>query len=192
MLLARNQQRGDTLIEVILACAIFAMVTVSTFAIMQRASSNTYDAMERSQVRLLLNGQAELLQYARDSYVDALASGASLTSGQAAAWNTVSNAASYNTSAPNIDACLPNPPATIPSAYFYIDQGPSSYIVKNGSSISGATGLPEPGKGIWIQRVDGNGAASKRYKEFYIMACWQNTTNGTQHMSSVVRMYDPN
>ena len=60
-MLQLDRERGDTIIEVILACSILALITVAGFSIMQRASASAYDALERSQVRLELNRQNELL-----------------------------------------------------------------------------------------------------------------------------------
>lgn len=191
-MLNSKQQRGDTLIEVILACAIFAMVTVSAFAIMQRASANAYDAMERSQVRALLNGQADLLHYLRDAYVQTLTTGGVVTAGQASVWNTIVNTPTYNSTAPNVNGCLPT---TVPNNFFYIARnGTTNYQLKAGpTNIVPASGMPQAGQGMWIQRVDSpTNSANKKYKDFYIMACWQSTTNNTQNMSTIVRMYDTN
>lgn len=181
-----KNQRGDTIIEVILASTILSLITVSSFAIMQRASASAYDALERSTVRLQLNGQAELLNYFRDVHNKAVADGVTPT-GQAAVWNTISGSALNNTTAPALNACSP-PGGTTP---FYLERnGTVEYRAVVGS-VSTAAGLPSPGNGIWITRVDPGSAPARNYHDFYIMACWSSTVGGTQNMSSVVRLYDP-
>lgn len=184
-----NSQRGDTIIEVILASAMLALVTVSTFAIMQRASSSAYDAMERSAVRLQLNGQIELLNYFRDSYSQAAVNGDPITGTPAEMWQTIAN----NATTPPVSAPPTLETCAAPAGAFYISRstsGPAKYQILTNNTA--ATGLPVPGSGLWIAKISPTGAAPlKKYQEFYIVACWPTTTAGEQRMSSVVRLYDP-
>lgn len=183
--MSRNQ-RGDTIIEVILAGAILSLVTVSSFAIMQRASSSAYDALERSIVRLQINGQIELINYFRDEYIDAQINNYPVAGTPAEVWPVM--AAVTPSPAPALTTCA------APVGSFYINRttaGTIKYQIVT-SGIVAATGLPEPGKGTWISRVDPtSGAPKKKYQEFYVVSCWPTTTAGEHRMSSVVRLYDP-
>lgn len=61
-------QRGDTLVEVILAIAILSMVLVSSFNIASAAFRLGQSAKERSQAANLIQEQAEALRNYRDSH----------------------------------------------------------------------------------------------------------------------------
>lgn len=174
-------ERGDTIIEVILAGAILALVTVSSFSIMQRASSSAYDALERSVVRLEINTQTELLNYFRDSYVKALADGSPIVPDSPAdQWLQITAVPEY-TGALNLETC------ELSDSAFYLN--------KNGlgdGPVVVSEGRPEAGKGLWVFRVDPPGGPPIRnYHDFYILSCWESTTSNQQRMSSVVRLYDP-
>lgn len=179
-------ERGDTIIEVILASAMLALITVSSFAIMQRASSSSYDAMERSIIRLRITGQVELINYFRDQYISAQINKVPVASTPGQGWVTMTSVPT--SPAPSLETCA------APAGAFYLNRttsGTIQYQVAT-SGITAATGMPSPGKGLWISRVDASSnAPKKKYQEFYVVACWPTTTSGEQRMSSVVRLYDP-
>lgn len=183
------KQRGDTIIEVILASAMLALVTVSSFAIMQRASSSAYDAMERSAVRLQLNGQVELLNYFRDAYTEAVLNGDTIAGTPAEVWPMIAD----NATTPSVAATPTLASCAAPAGAFYFTRstsGPAKYQLS--TSMTAATGLPSPGSGLWIAKISPSGSAPlKKYQEFYVVACWPTTVAGEQRMSSVVRLYDP-
>ncbi len=181
-------ERGDTIIEVILASSILALVTVSSFAIMERASASAYDALERSEVRLSINGQVELLNYFRENYIKSKASGISISASgtkPADMWLKVSEDTT-NSTPPTLDTC------SAPSDSFYLDRnGTTNYQMVASPSVA-STGLPVPGKGLWIKKITPSGQSPKRYyHEFYVIACWPTTAGGEQRMSSIVRLHDP-
>ncbi|MFZ1458682.1 MAG: hypothetical protein WAT17_02265 [Candidatus Saccharimonadales bacterium] len=205
-MLQLDRERGDTIIEVILACSILALITVAGFSIMQRASASAYDALERSQVRLELNRQNELLNYLRDAYITAEVTGQQIPASSdvgyatnpAAIWQRISdrlttNASDTGTAAPGLNTC------TIPSSSdkdsFYITRNGSNEVIVGTAAIVAATGLPEPGKGLWVKRVKPSGYnamnAKRRYMDFYILSCWQTTSAAIQYMSSIARIYVP-
>jgi len=65
--MARNQ-RGDTLVEVLMAIVVLAMVIVGAITVMSRGLKASQLAVERTQVRLEVNSQLEMLRYLRDGY----------------------------------------------------------------------------------------------------------------------------
>jgi hypothetical protein len=183
-----RHDRGDTIIEAILAASTLAVVMVSMFSIVQRAMMSSYDSLERSQTRQLINEQAELLNYFRDSYISAVSSNRVIAAPSPEyLWQTIRDAAP-STAIPPVGSCN-----------FVVANDRPFYIVRNGSSYTINTNptvpldsLPVPGKGLWIQKVDPQGAAVKRnYHDFYIMACWPSTTGNNQTLSSIVRLYEP-
>lgn len=185
-------ERGDTIIEVILAGTILSLVTVSMFSVMQRGTASSYDALERSQVRLELNRQSEMLHYFRDSYTKARVNNDVMVANDPGMnWQTI-----VNTSGPYLGSTVPALDTCTPSAQaFFVrfDTATSKYLLYGQSSFAAAAGLPSAGNGIWIEQINPSGFAgmNRKYHDFYIIACWQTTTAQQQNMSSIVRMYDP-
>ena len=187
-----RSQRGDTIIEVILAGTILSLVTVSMFSVMQRGTASSYDALERSQVRLELNRQSEMLNYFRDEYTKATINGTAMGANDPGTnWQTIVNTAGpyVATATPNLESCTPSAQA------FFIryDTATSKYMLYGESSYTAASGLPSAGNGIWIEQLNPSGFAgiNRKFHDFYILSCWRTTTAQQQTMSSIVRMYDP-
>lgn len=188
----RYPERGDTIIEVIVAGAVLAMVTVSTFSIMQRGASSAYDALERSQVRLELNRQSELLQHFRDSYTKTTISQTPIVANSPAAnWQTIVNTGGPYVAAttPTVSTCTPSPQAF----FLKFDTATSKYLVYPETSYTVPSGLPSAGDGIWVEQVNPNGfnGMNRKFHDFYILACWETTTASQQTMSTIVRLHDP-
>lgn len=180
-----RSERGDTLIEVILSLAIFALVTVSMFSIMQRVSVSALGALERTQARMKINQQTELLHYLRDQYIAALAAGGGYAATSPAAQWVYIEKTLADTSIPGLAAC------TAPAGSFFVD-GVTTGTYTINQTITTATTFPEIGKGLWVQKVEPNGynAMGRKYLDFYVQACWQGLT-ARQTLSSIVRLYVP-
>jgi type II secretory pathway pseudopilin PulG len=58
------RQRGDTIVEVIIAVAVISAILAGAFALTNRSSRAVRDAEEHAQALQLLQGQVELLRYA--------------------------------------------------------------------------------------------------------------------------------
>lgn len=196
-MIATNRQKGDTLIEVIIAIAIFSLVTVSMFGIMQRGSGSAYESLERSQVRMLINAQSEYLSYLRDQYNSLLLSNLDIDrstfdrsispSSPAGQWLHIKNNIG-STGAPASDACVDN----ASGQSFFLRRSDSGIEAVVGSPHA-AGGIPEPGVGLWIQKVDPSGysSLSQKYHDFYLMSCWTTVGNQKQTLSTIVRLYEP-
>ncbi len=65
-------RRGDTLIEVMFAFAIFSLVAIITLATMSVGLSTTENSLELTVARNELNAQAEALRFIHSSYVSEL------------------------------------------------------------------------------------------------------------------------
>ncbi|MBC7512045.1 type II secretion system protein, partial [Candidatus Saccharibacteria bacterium] len=64
-----NDQRGDTLIEVIVAFAVFAMVAVGALNVMNQGTATAQDTLETTHVRQQIDNQAEILRYLHQAYL---------------------------------------------------------------------------------------------------------------------------
>jgi prepilin-type N-terminal cleavage/methylation domain-containing protein len=185
----RATERGDTLIEVLVAVSVFGVIVVGAFSLMSRGVAQMYDSMERSEVRLLLNQQTEALTYARDQYLISQSGGLLTTEYDKAAervWQGVESEFSQSSVPAVNDGC------TNPDYAFYTVIDNNGYLQRSTTVLSGvASGFPSPGNGIWMQKIDSSPGAKIPYKDFYIRACWvQNSSSQTQVLSTVVRLYD--
>ncbi len=194
-----GSDRGDTLIEVMMAISIMAIVMVGSFSLMNKGVASMYDSLEISMVQNLINRQSESLYYARDQYLARLngvtlsssdSKAADLWSGSFVGSGSISDwSGATANSVPKMDDC------TDASRAFFIRRDASgSYIeaVRSGISVV-ASGFPSPGNGLWIQKKSRSSAeAAVPYKDFYIKACWLSSGGGSvpQKLSTIVRLYD--
>ena len=194
-----TKERGDTLVEVLVALSVLAIVLVGIFSLMNKGVARVYDSMERVEVRAVIDRQIESLIYARDEYIKSLTAGSSANvydTAAANAWRNIRNNSWVNrvSSVTAVDQCYSTSP---PSQAFFIDRataigGENVIVAKrlDPGQKGVALNFPEPGKGLWIQkRVDSTSPVP--YIDLYIKACWPSTENGsTQYISSIVRLYD--
>ncbi len=183
----RAVQRGDTLVEVLLAVTILSVVIVSAIMMMNRGLQTAQSALERSQVRAWVTSQAELLQYARDSYVASPPS--SRGSYPANLWSQV---LSYQGSAGS-DQC-----DSIGSKPFYLSRDLSAPPDKqvqiksfNPMTDTKPDSIASPGNGMWIEAVAGT-STSVGFTDFYIRACWSSvgSSGPRQESKTIVRLYN--
>ena len=63
----KNLNRGDTIIELVLAFAIFSLAAISTLTILNKGVSISQRSLEKSLVRQQVDAQAEIIRYLRDT-----------------------------------------------------------------------------------------------------------------------------
>lgn len=199
----RKMDRGDTIIEVIFAVVIFALVAITSLSIMNQGIVTGEKSLEVTLVRLQMDAQAEGLRYIHESVV------ADPTSEQAKVWGKFlstyaqPNASPYgandgscalpsggykpfilNTkSASKVDVWSSAPTIAPASGTNY---PPYSQVIYNtDSSIKAAYGL-------WIEAVPSASIADTHFIDFHIRACWP-SPNGPVPMTlgTIVRLYDP-
>ncbi len=62
-MLARIRQRGDTLIEVLIAVTVFSAVAIGAITVMSRGISVAQSSLELNLVRNQIDSQVELLRH---------------------------------------------------------------------------------------------------------------------------------
>lgn len=65
----KRSRRGDTLVEVMFAVAIFGMITVSAISIMNRGLYGAQETLEVTMARSEIDTQADALRFIHDAYV---------------------------------------------------------------------------------------------------------------------------
>lgn len=186
----RRYQEGDTIIEVVLAFAIFTFAAMGTLALINSGLATTQRNLEITQVRQQIDSQAELLRYARDT--------------DGALWqslisHTVANPLSLGESCqpasgssqrfylwPNKGA-MPDTTTLIRSAITSANYRESATYAK--IDYAGAAAQSE---GIWIEAT---AAATRpgapRAYDFYIHACWDSIGLDTpMTLGTIVRIYE--
>ena len=184
-------ERGDTIIEVLLAVSIFSMVAVSSMAIMNMGLSTAQRSLEITQVRHQIDGQAELLRYVHSQtkldnpdqeYVEL--------------WNDINKDGEVE-SIIGTDRCPENFPAK-GFALVPVTEG-DQLKIKLAGQASGDLGYSQPetfarvdssgSQGIFIQLAE---VENGRAYDAYIQACWDSLgVDRPMTIGTIVRIYDP-
>jgi type II secretory pathway pseudopilin PulG len=196
---ARFLERGDTIIEVILAVVIFALIAVGSLTIMNQGLATAERSLEVTLVRQQMDAQAEALRYIHDVRLAAAPGSSSTWSDLITAYGQP-GASPYGTSGsrceiPNGGGYKPfilnartaqvasNPPVVSVS-----DPGVPPYpqvIYKADSSIEQAYGL-------WVEAVPSSSLPLTRFVDFHIRACWDGPGSSVpMTLGTIVRLYDP-
>lgn len=180
-----RRQRGDTLVEVLMAVVILSIVIVGAITLMTRGLQAAQIAVEHTQVRLSINAQTEMLRYLRDGYLQDPQSNAGQT------WAS-------------LFAGSPLYADTNPSSYggpcgvstsktgFYLQQSGANVTVQPFNAANKPALAALPGQGLWIEATRSLGSISPAYVDFQLRACWQGSGSSVdQQTITGVRLYDP-
>lgn len=204
MLIHNNKCRGDTLVEVLFATAVFSLVAVGGLSIMNQGAASAQRALEITLVRQQVDAQAETLRFLNASYVAAFRPGVSSYPGiPADEWHLIKAVAPVDAIISSLDNCNPdaNPNSFIlntHTAEFVPPTGQGkpttaktfSQVVYNGNILSSSNG-------IWIEAISsvssGNVNQSKSgYIDFNIRACWDSPGQSVPvTIGTIVRLYEP-
>ena len=177
MLVSQRQQRGDTIVEVMVAFAVFTLVAMGAITVMNRGIQMTERSLEITLVRQQIDAQAEILRYARDT--------------TSPAWTTI-RSSSVTTSG---DSCPDTPPS---EAFIASVSSAGAVTYTRFATVTGTFLKPETysrftiedtpkAYGMWVVPV----RVSADAYDMYIRACWYApgdkapTTLGT-----IVRLYE--
>ncbi len=174
--------RGDTIVEVIFAVALFSMIAVGAITLMNKGVRIAQQSLEVTLVRQQIDSQAEMLRY-----IHQLASRGDAV--QTNLWNELVKKTTTNVVevvGSNENQCLP-----VGTGFFLYSRGNTVAVgdtrqLKQPETYAKIIG--EDSYGISIQLVKGS-----RHYDAYIQACWYGadgalpTTRGT-----IVRLYDAN
>jgi prepilin-type N-terminal cleavage/methylation domain-containing protein len=177
--MAYRQERGDTLVEVLMAIVIISVVIVGAMTMMSRGLAAAQVAVEHSQVRMSVNGQIEMLRFARDSYI------ANPTDPSGLQWAAV-------IAGSNVTAITYDTSCNVTGG----KQG--FYMTKSGTQVTRTAYTPAtpatvatPGTGMWIEAVLSPAGIRPAFVDFVIRACWQGSgAAGAQRTATAVRLYD--
>lgn len=178
------KQRGDTIVEVSLAFAIFSLLAMGSIVLMNQGAATAQRTLEQTQVRQVVNGQADALRLARQD---------------TALWGSIrADLASSIPTASTLSTGCPTS-STIPSKAFLITKNSAGTALQY-QKLDATNFAPAPiasyidystskAYGIWVQaqKVDGSPAAY----DLYIRACWSTVgSNIPATLATIVRLYD--
>jgi prepilin-type N-terminal cleavage/methylation domain-containing protein len=178
--MAYRKERGDTLVEVLMAIVIISVVIVGAMTVMSRGLAVAQIALEHSQTRLVINSQLEMVRFARDAYVK------DRTSATALQWQAIVTGS--NSTAVNYDGSCN---VSGGKQGFYMTKN-ATQVTRNTYTPSTPAVLPSPGQGVWIEAVLSPGGTTPAFVDFVVRACWQASgSNGQQRTVTAQRLYDP-
>lgn len=165
-------RRGDTIVEVMVAVAVFSLVAVGTVTVMNRGVAAAERSLEVTLVRQQIDSQAELIRYAR-SIEDPV-------------WDSIKAAAITNPPTVNTTTCPNAPPnnsffVTTTTAtpagltYYSLPGDPSRFAAASVHSQFTLGTNPSRTSGLWVVAVRADttstATAADAY-DMYINACW--------------------
>lgn len=214
LILKKQLERGDTLIEVIIAVTVFSLVAIGCLNIMNQGSSTAERALEISLVRAQVDNQAQVLRFLNSSFNDAFspnsALGAYSSSTPAGQWalmeqfiinHPVSTVQGYQA----VNGNCPTPNANS----FILDTRNVKFINPSGSvkladastfsqlvySTESGAGTLQSAQGLWIQATRSStdpNSPNQGYIDFHIDACWDGPGGSVPvTLGTIVRLYAP-
>lgn len=161
----RLDQRGDTIIEVLLSTVVISIVIAGAYTLTNRATRINQTALERTTVSNIMREQIELIRGAR-------------TAGpETDVWTEVSGLVSTG-GGPDYDNC------TAPSNAFYMSPDLDNY--RDDSFVLDYDGSINYGNffRVWVEGYQPTAASG--YIDFHVRACWEGIGGEEDQRSSLV------
>ncbi len=192
-------ERGDTIIEVLLALAILGIIMTTIYGIMTKSMNSGYTSLDRTTTQAMISGQAAQLRAVHAAYTKAVFFG---NPTDALLWGKIRErviiATTVDTTARD-DGC--SSPTEAANKRFWLDLDAANNLqiypanIGDAVPISRPDGVTKPtlGKGIWVEgySTKENG---QTVMDFYIKACtppiYGDGSNIQRQTKTVVRLYD--
>lgn len=191
-------QRGDTIIEVLLAFAVFSLVSVGSMVVMNQGTNASQRALEITMVREQVDAQADALRAAQQAFTVA-------TPNSHPEWNNIALQTNNSSHFNDPSRCPAN--SSDVSGSFIMDPRDASAVTTadflqdiNGptappyAQTNLVTGSPAQAYGIWIERTYHQGTVSEQpgWYDFAVRACWYAAgLNVPLQVQTSVRLYEP-
>lgn len=209
MLAQDNQKnRGDTLIEVLFAVAVFSFIAVGGLSIMNQGMATSQRALEISLVRNEIDSQAETLRFLNASYVSAYQTGVNYSADTPAGqWSIItSNLATTDNASDFSMSICPSSSASLRSNSFILNTRSAKVLSLSATNFESAKTFSQViynnkqvsiAEGVWIEAVKsnnvvGNNQSNSGYIDFNIRACWDSPGQKMPvTIGTIVRLYEP-
>lgn len=206
----RRKDSGDTLIEVIFAITVFSFIVVTAMSLMNQGVAAAQRSLEITIVRQQMDGQAEVLRFLHESYVEAYQSGQSFdladgVSTPAEEYSRIIDISTGRGSASKFGD--PTFCATRNSKDFILNPITAKLITTTNQPgvFEAATVYSQitftPGnqvsrsQGMWIEGIRSGDSADPTtpgYIDYHIRACWDVPGSDLpMNLGTIVRLYEP-
>lgn len=187
MKMQKNIHRGDTIIELILAIAIFSLAAVMTLAVLHQGVAMSQRSLETTLVRQQIDTQAELIRYLQESNNPVWA-------------NDIVSKATTTVAPLNSDTCPANAGGSL-NGFYVVNTGPDAFSVvpAQGAEFAQAEtharidAAAKKSYGIWVQIAKAENAtadAALNAYDMYIHACWRAPGQARpMTLGTIVRLY---
>lgn len=209
-----SREQGDTIIEVLFAVAVFAMVAVGSLSIMNQGTATAQRSLEITLVRQQIDAQAEAIRYIHQAYVTAFQYTGGAPTGTAAEWikmtsKTGGNYGADGASAFGSLAANNTCPASVPGQSPFILDTHNARVWTGVPTMQAPAGGSMPAfaqvvyntqgtavqqaYGIWIEAVPSTqNGSSAGFVDFHIRACWDGPGSVVPvTLGTIVRLYEP-
>jgi prepilin-type N-terminal cleavage/methylation domain-containing protein len=181
--------RGDTLIEVLFAVAVFSLVAVGALSIMNQGTASAERSLEITLVRQQIDAQAETLRYLNAAFIAGAAVGTTEWQKIQAVSNNNLQANDYNSSSCEVPDSNKVFVLNTHKAQFD-DAHPG--LATTFSQVRYIGDTVDAAEGIWIQPVKSITADGTGYIDFHIRACWDSPGQSFPvSIGTIVRLYEP-
>lgn len=207
----RTSQKGDTIIEVMFAFAIFALVAVGSLTIMNQGISAAQRSLEITLVRAQMDAQAEAIRYIHQAYVAAYQQDGPAPTGVAAEWikmTSKSTGRGADSASPFGQVAGAICPTATPGQRPFILNARTATIWASVPASTAPAGASLPpfaqviynddssisqAYGIWVEAVpspiSSNGTG---FVDFHIRSCWSSSgSSNPVTLGTIVRLYEP-
>jgi len=204
------REGGDTIVEVLFAVTIFAMVAVGSIAIMNQGTATAERSLEITLVRQQIDAQAEAIRYIHQAYVAAFQHNGAAPSGTAAEWVRMTSkttgkgadgASAFGQTAGS--TC----PTAVPGQRPFVLNARTATVSNTTPLMAAPAGASLPpfsqivynadssinqAYGIWVEAVPSSVSDGTGFVDFHIRACWDSPGSSAPiTLGTIVRLYEP-
>jgi hypothetical protein len=201
----RLTSRGDTIVEVLFAITVFAMVAVGSLMIMNQGTAAAQRALEITLVRQQIDAQAEVIRFIHQSYVSAYQRDGVAPGGTAAEWDvmakdrSVARASDFGVAGGTCPAAAPARSFIVNARLARVASAPPQMSAPAGASLPPFSQIVynddnsiAQAYGIWVEAVPANVDDGPSFVDFHIRACWNSAGSSVPAtLGTIVRLYEP-
>ena len=190
-MLVFSRERGDTIIELVLAFAIFSLCAITTVMILNKGVAVSQRTLEKSLVRQQIDSQSEIIRYLHDTNNPKWSViTAKLTPSPLPLSGPCPTVTQLGVNSANGFFIVPD--ANDPDGFSVVNAINPNYSLP--ATFAKVNYASKRSEGIWVQAVLAeNASASQNIKaiDFYIHGCWDSVgLNVPMTVGTIVRLYD--
>jgi type II secretory pathway pseudopilin PulG len=207
-----SSEQGDTIVEVLFAVAVFAMVAVGSLSIMNQGTATAQRSLEITLVRQQIDAQAEAIRFIHQSYVTSFQKEGGTLSPTAQEWVKMTNK-STGKGADGASAfgnvATSTCPATVPGQRPFLLNARTARVWNGAPVMTAPAGVSLPpfaqviynsdtdpainrAYGLWVEAVPSTQNGGPGFVDFHIRACWNGPGDSApMTLGTIVRLYEP-